>query len=155
MKIILIGDRDMYELLYDYEDDFKKIFKVRVEFDEEMKWSEEVAAPIRRAPAETVRRRKASALRPHGGGGDSGARRAHRGTAREDHHAIFRPGGSGARIVLCSEASMASEIMTAAHVRSALDAKIERHNLLETKIREMIEQNLVFIDTTGERMRAR
>src|ERR1700722_2669219 len=41
-KIVLIGDRDMYELLYDYEDDFKKIFKVRVEFDEEMKWSEEV-----------------------------------------------------------------------------------------------------------------
>src|ERR1700751_5221416 len=34
VKIILIGDRDMYELLYDYEDDFKKIFKVRVEFDE-------------------------------------------------------------------------------------------------------------------------
>ena len=41
--------------------------------------------------------------------------------------------------------------MTAAHVREALDAKIERHNLLETKIREMIEQNLVFIDTTGAR----
>src|SRR6202035_3798682 len=42
VKVILIGDRDMYELLYDFEDDFKKIFKVRVEFDEEMKWSEEV-----------------------------------------------------------------------------------------------------------------
>ena len=42
VKVILIGDRDMYELLYDYEDDFKKIFKVRVEFDEEMKWSEVV-----------------------------------------------------------------------------------------------------------------
>ena len=42
VKIILIGDRDMYELLYDFEEDFKKIFKVRVEFDEEMKWSDEV-----------------------------------------------------------------------------------------------------------------
>ena len=29
-------------MLYEYEDDFKKIFKVRVEFDEEMNWSEEV-----------------------------------------------------------------------------------------------------------------
>jgi predicted ATP-dependent protease len=36
-------------------------------------------------------------------------------------------------------------------VRAALDAKIDRHNLLETKIREMIEQNLVFIDTDGGR----
>jgi predicted ATP-dependent protease len=36
VKIILIGDRPMYELLYEYEEDFRKIFKVRVEFDEEM-----------------------------------------------------------------------------------------------------------------------
>ena len=43
------------------------------------------------------------------------------------------------------------ELVTGAHVRQALDAKIERHNLLESKIREMIEQNLVFIDTTGAR----
>ena len=37
VKMILIGDRDMYEMLYEYEEDFSKIFKVRVEFDEEMK----------------------------------------------------------------------------------------------------------------------
>src|ERR1700721_2285788 len=44
-----------------------------------------------------------------------------------------------------------SSVVTAGHVRAALDAKIDRHNLLETKIREMIEQNLVFIDTDGGR----
>src|SRR5207244_12369991 len=33
VKIILIGDRAMYELLYEYEEDFKKIFKVRAELD--------------------------------------------------------------------------------------------------------------------------
>ncbi|MCL4524330.1 MAG: AAA family ATPase, partial [Acidobacteria bacterium] len=42
VKVILIGDRDMYELLYAYEEDFKKIFKVRAEFDEEMKMNDEV-----------------------------------------------------------------------------------------------------------------
>src|SRR6266849_181430 len=42
VKIILIGDRHMYELLYEYEEDFRKIFKVRVEFDEEMVMSEAV-----------------------------------------------------------------------------------------------------------------
>ena len=47
MKIILIGDRDLYELLYDYEEDFRKIFKVRVEFDEEMQWSDGVIANMR------------------------------------------------------------------------------------------------------------
>jgi len=42
VKVILIGDRDLYELLYEYEEDFRKIFKVRVEFDEEMPLSDGV-----------------------------------------------------------------------------------------------------------------
>jgi predicted ATP-dependent protease len=42
--------------------------------------------------------------------------------------------------------------VTGAHVQQALDAKVDRHNLLETKIRELVEQNLVFIDTTGGRV---
>src|SRR5258706_4981285 len=36
VKVILIGDRDLYEVLYEYEEDFQTIFKVRVEFDEAM-----------------------------------------------------------------------------------------------------------------------
>ena len=51
VKVILIGDRNLYELLYEYEEDFRKIFKVRVEFDEEMAMSdgviEEYAGRIR------------------------------------------------------------------------------------------------------------
>src|SRR5258708_16847042 len=43
VKIILIGDRHMYEMLYEFEEDFRKIFKVRVEFDEEMVMSDAVA----------------------------------------------------------------------------------------------------------------
>src|SRR5438046_9930108 len=44
VKVILIGDRQLYELLYEYEEDFRKIFKVRVEFDEEMAMSDGVIA---------------------------------------------------------------------------------------------------------------
>jgi len=40
----LIGDRELYEVLYHYEEDFRKIFKVRVEFDEEMHMSDGVIA---------------------------------------------------------------------------------------------------------------
>jgi lon-related putative ATP-dependent protease len=149
-KIILIGDRDMYEMLYDYEDDFKKIFKVRVEFDEEMKWSEEVARQYGGRLRKLVDDEKllhfdrsavASIL-------EHGVRLAGRrgkittrffdlaDLARESSYVAKHDG---------------SKIITADHVRKALDAKVDRHNLLETKIREMIEQNLVFIDTTGGR----
>ena len=61
VKIILIGDRHMYEMLYEYEEDFRKIFKVRVEFDEEMVMSDAVVRPVRRTPAPAFRSRKASA----------------------------------------------------------------------------------------------
>ena len=44
VKVILIGDRELYEVLYQYEEDFRKIFKVRVEFDEEMHMSDGVIA---------------------------------------------------------------------------------------------------------------
>ncbi len=150
VKIILIGDRDMYELLYDYEDDFKKIFKVRVEFDEEMKWSEEV-------------------MRQYGGrlrklSDDENLLPFDRTAVAAILEYGVRLAGRRGKITtrffdladLGREASYAARhdgqsVITAAHVREALDAKIERHNLLETKIREMIEQNLLFIDTTGER----
>jgi len=46
-KVILIGDRSLYELLYEYEEDFRKISKVRVEFDEEMAHERRLIANMR------------------------------------------------------------------------------------------------------------
>jgi ATP-dependent Lon protease len=36
IKVVMIGDEDLYRMLYFLEDDFKKIFKVKAEFDYEM-----------------------------------------------------------------------------------------------------------------------
>src|ERR1700736_4348160 len=151
VKIILIGDRDMYELLYDFEDDFKKIFKVRVEFDEEMKWDEEVirqyAGRLRKLSDDehlcAFDRSAVASILEHG------VRRAGRRgkiTARFfDLADLAREGSYIAR-------HEKKDVVTAEHIREALEAKIERHNLMETKIREMVEQNLLFIDTTGVRV---
>jgi predicted ATP-dependent protease len=151
VKIILIGDRDMYELLYDFEDDFKKIFKVRVEFDEEMKWEEAVikqyAGRLRKLSDDehlcAFDRTAVASILEHG------VRRAGRRgkiTARFfDLADLAREGSYVAR-------HDKKEVVTAEHIREALEAKVERHNLTETKIREMVEQNLLFIDTTGARV---
>jgi ATP-dependent Lon protease len=149
-KIILIGDRDMYEMLYDYEDDFKKIFKVRVEFDEEMKWSEEVACQYGGRLRKLVDDEKllhfdrsaVAAILEHGV--RLAGRRGKITTRFFDLADLARESSYVAKLD-------ASQTISAEHVRRALDAKVDRHNLLETKIREMIEQNLVFIDTTGGR----
>jgi lon-related putative ATP-dependent protease len=151
VKIILIGDRDMYELLYEHEDDFKKIFKVRVEFDEEMKWSDEVlrqyGGRLRKLSDDEqllpFDRSAVAAILEHGV--RLAGRRGKITTRFFDLADLSREASYVARHSQCA-------VITAAHVRDALDAKIERHNLLETKIREMVEQNLLFIDTTGERV---
>jgi predicted ATP-dependent protease len=151
VKIILIGDRDMYELLYDFEDDFKKIFKVRVEFDEEMKWSEEVvrqySGRLRKLCDDEkllpFDRSAVAAIVEHGV--RIAGRRGKITTRFFDLADLAREASYVAR-------HKGNEMVTAEHVRNALDAKIERHNLVETKIREMIEQNLLFIDSTGERV---
>ncbi|MGH9772996.1 MAG: Lon protease family protein, partial [Candidatus Acidiferrales bacterium] len=151
VKIILIGDREMYELLYDFEDDFKKIFKVRVEFDEEMKWSAEVlrqyGARLRKLSDDEkllhFDRSAVAAILEHGV--RIAGRRGKITTRFFDLADLARESSYAAR-------HNGNKIVTVEHVRQALDAKIGRHNLLETKIREMIEQNLLFIDTTGERV---
>jgi lon-related putative ATP-dependent protease len=150
-KIILIGDRDMYELLYDYEDDFKKIFKVRVEFDEEMAWSADVARHYGGRLRKLIEDEKllhfdrsaVAAILEHGV--RLAGRRGKITTRFFDLADLARESCYVAR-------HNESKIATAVHVRQALDAKIDRHNLLETKIRELVEQNLVFIDTTGGRV---
>ncbi|HEY0701773.1 MAG TPA: ATP-binding protein [Candidatus Acidoferrales bacterium] len=151
VKIILIGDRDMYELLYDFEEDFKKIFKVRVEFDEEMKWSDEVITEYAGRLRKICDDEKLCAF-------DRGA------FAAILEHGVRLAGRRGKITTrffdladLARESSYVArnekrEVVTAADIRRALDAKIERNNLTETKIREMIEQNLLFIDTTGTRI---
>jgi ATP-dependent Lon protease len=42
--------------------------------------------------------------------------------------------------------------VTGDHVRQAIQAKIERHNLYETKLREIIDEGTLFVDTAGSRV---
>jgi len=150
VKIILIGDREMYELLYNFEDDFKKIFKVRVEFDEEMKWSEQVIAHycgrLRKLCDDEALlpfdREAMAALMEHG---VRQAGRRGKVTARFfDIADVARESSYVAR-------EEKKELVTAAHVKESLEAKIERHNLIEMKIQEMIEKGLLLIDVEGAR----
>jgi predicted ATP-dependent protease len=151
VKVVLIGDRELYELLHAYEEDFRKIFKIRVEFDEVMDWSEEV---VRQFAGQLRGLTEAEGLAPF----DRTA------VASLLEYAVRRAGRRGKLTARFAElADLAREAaylaqqagqapVNAAHVREALDAKVERHNLVETKIREMIEEGILLIDTTGSRV---
>jgi len=150
VKVILIGDRQLYELLYEYEEDFRKIFKVRVEFDEEMAMSDGVIAEYAgrlRALSEKEN------LFPFDRGAfaamlEYGVRQAGR---RNKVTARFVDIADLAREAHYSAAATGETIVRAHHVRLALFSKVERHNLIETRIREMIEEGTLLVDVSGER----
>jgi ATP-dependent Lon protease len=150
VKVILIGDRHLYEVLYEYEEEFKKIFKVRVEFDEEMEMSDDV---IRQYSGRLRKLCEDEGLCPFDRSAVAGliefgvrlAGRRNKVTAR------FPDLADLAREA-CYLARKAGESpVTAAHLRSARLARTERHNLIETKIREMVAEGTLLIDTSGAR----
>ncbi|MBI3664089.1 MAG: AAA family ATPase [Acidobacteria bacterium] len=151
VKVILIGDRDMYELLYAYEEDFKKIFKVRAEFDEEMKMNDEVILQYGghlRKLSENEKlcpfdRTAVAAMLEYG------VRLAGR---RSKITARFTDLFDLAREACYAARESGETPVTASHVRMALDSKIERHNLYETKLSELIKEGVLLIDTAGERV---
>jgi ATP-dependent Lon protease len=151
VKVILIGDRQLYELLYEYEEDFRKIFKVRVEFDEEMAMSDGVIAEYAgrlRALSEKEN------LYPFDRGAfaamlEYGVRQAGR---RNKVTARFVDIADLAREAHYAAAAAGESVVRAAHVRGALSSKIERHNLIETRIREMIEEGTLLVDVSGTRV---
>ena len=148
VKVILIGDRSLYELLYEYEEDFRKIFKVRVEFDEEMAMSDGVIAEYAgrlRALSEKEN------LYPFDRGAfaamlEYGVRQAGR---RNKVTARFIEIADLAREAHYNAAAAGESVVRAAHVRGALSSKMERHNLIETRIREMIQEGTLLVDVEG------
>ena len=151
VKVILIGDRQLYELLYEYEEDFRKIFKVRVEFDEEMAMSDGVIAEYAgrlRALSEK------EGLYPFDRGAfaamlEYGVRQAGR---RNKVTARFIDIADLAREAHYAAAAAGETVVRAAHVRGALASKMERHNLVETRIREMIEEGTLLVDVADKRV---
>jgi len=41
IKVVLIGSPFFYSLLYEYDEDFRKLFKIKADFDWEMEWDDE------------------------------------------------------------------------------------------------------------------
>ena len=151
VKIILIGDPEMYELLYENDEDFRKIFKVRVEFDEEMGLSDSV---IRQYCGRLRKVTEKEHLSPFDRTAvasmiEFGVRLAGR---RNKVTARFADLADLAREACYVAREVNESPVTASHVRRAREARVERHNLIETKIREMIEDGTILIDVEGSRI---
>jgi len=151
VKVILVGETYLYDLLYAYEDDFKKIFKVKADFDSQMNRTNDAvrqyAALLRKLCEEDnlcpFDKEAVAAVV------EFGVRRAGR---QDKLSARFSEIADLAREACYWARSEESRTIRRAHVERAITERIERHNLIESKIQEMIEKNVLLIDVTGERV---
>ena len=81
VKVVMIGDEEIYNLLYFVDQDFKKIFKIKAEFDSEMPKTEDEHRRLCPVHQEDLRRGQPPALRQVRHGRRRRIRNAHRRTA--------------------------------------------------------------------------
>jgi len=149
VKVILIGDAQMYDLLYAYDPEFRELFKVKADFDYTMAKNE---ANLRNytgffatiALNEGLKHLDASAI----------ARLLeHSCRLAEDQEKLSAQFGLVADVVREANFYASQEnsnYVTADHVERAIEARIYRSNLMQEKVREHIQRNMIYISTEGE-----
>jgi lon-related putative ATP-dependent protease len=149
VKVIMLGDAYIYFLLYEQDDDFKKIFKVRADFDTEMPKVQESIAKYVNFMKMICDDEKLLPFDKTGVAAviEHGVRLAGRQNKISTRFNIVADVMREANYWAKSEKS---RIVDRRHVRQAIDERIERVKLSEDKMREMIRDGIVMIDTDGK-----
>jgi ATP-dependent Lon protease len=147
-KVIMIGDTHIYYLLYSLDDDFKKIFKIKADFDSVMNKDDEKIQQY----ASFIRKIcDGDKLRPFDKTGiaavvEHGVRITGRQKKLSTRFHLIAD--------LLREANYwaekdRSDVVTEKHVDKANEKRIYRVNLIEEKIQEMIDDGTILIDSDG------
>ena len=151
VKVILVGSPTLYYRLYSLDEDFRKWFKVKADFDIDMDWTPEAQ---RQYALFTRARCQEENLLPFDPTGvaqvvEYGARRA------GDQQKLSTRFGLIAD--LAREASFWASrnghaAVTAQDVRQAIEEQIYRANMIEERGQELIQQGTIMLATEGERV---
>jgi len=147
-KVIMIGDAQIYYLLYSLDEDFKKVFKIKADFDsvtnKDAEKIQQYASLIRKICDEEK-------LKPFDRTGiaavvEYGVRIAGRQKKLSTRFDLIAD--------LLREANYwamkdGSDVVTEKHVDKTIEKKVYRVNLIEEKIEEMIDDGTIMIDSDG------
>jgi len=151
IKVVIVSDPYLYQMLLAYDDDVRKIFKVRADFDSSMDKTDESIRQF----AEFIRmNQEEEQLKPFD----------RTGVAAMVEHAV-RMAGRQEKITtsfpavtdLIREADYwASEdeaaVVADRHVDKAIEARIYRSNMVEQHLQEMIDRGTLLIDVDGRKV---
>ena len=149
VKVVVVSDEYLYRMLLHYDEDVKKIFKIRADFDTSMERNDE---SIRKMAEFIKMKTDQEKLRPL----DRTAvgalvEQAVRMTGRQEKISTSFP----AIVDLIREADFFADqenetVVSDKHVDKALTSRIYRANMVEEHIQEMIDRGTLMIDSEGE-----
>jgi len=148
VKVIMVGDAYIYRMLYDQDDDFKKIFKIRADFDtvmtNEAKSVDSYVSFINTLCGEEK-------LPPFDASGvcelvEHGVKLAGRQSKLSTRFSVL---ADVIRESVYWAGKESASLVGGAHVRKAIDERINRFKLVEEKIQEMIVEGSILIATDG------
>ncbi len=151
VKVILIGNPNVYYLLYNLDDEYRELFKVKSDFDTRMDRTPENMQKYVAFIANFQREEK---LLPFDRGGvakivEYGARLA----GQQDKLSTrFRDVADLLREAHYWAKKADSAVVQSGHVVKALNEKVLRANRIEERLREMIVEDTLIVNTAGEKV---
>ncbi len=151
LKVILIGDPSLYQLMFTLDMEFRELFKVKAEFDSTMDRTEE---NVRRYAAFVCALCQKERLRHLDGSGlakvvEHSSRLADN---QEKLSTRFADVADAIREANFYAAEEKSEHINGHHMKKAVEEKTYRSKLIQEKIQEMIRKGVILIDTEAEKV---
>ena len=148
VKVIMVGDSMVYHLLYNYDEDFKKIFKVKADFDTVMDKNEEAINQYASLIHKICNEENLKHFDRSGVAAvvEYGVRLAGR---QKKLSTRFHLMADVLREASYWASKDGSQYVEEDHVEKAIQKRIHRVNLVEDKIQEMIDDGVVMIDSDG------
>ncbi|MDR3238506.1 MAG: AAA family ATPase [Clostridiales bacterium] len=151
VKVLLVGEGGLYDLMYTYDEDFPKLFKIRADFDDEMKMDAENIYQVCRFMQNFVQSEKTPPFHKAAAAKiiEASARMAERqNKLSANFNKITEILAEAAAWARMEDAPLILE----AHVRKAIGQREFRLNMLEEKLSEMIAEGSILIDTDGSKI---
>ena len=151
VKIVLTGDPYLFELLHVYDDRFPKLFKVKAHMDDRVDRKQETMVQSAQMIGSLCREQNLRHLDRTGV-----ARVLEYSMERtEDREKLTLELGDISDLI--KEANYyadleQSEFIQGEHVEKAIEKRLFRSNLLEERIRELVEKDILWVETDGAKV---
>lgn len=151
VKVILVGNPYLYYLLYNLDEEYRELFKVKADFDSRMVRTE---GNINKYASFVTTLCREEKLLPFDRAGV--AKVVEFGSRLAEHQNKLSSRFSDIADILREASYWASKsnsnIVSDGHVHKAMDERIFRTNRIEERLREMILEGTIIVDTKGEKV---